>query len=214
MKIFDISIPVNTKIIRWPGSPVPRFLKKLSLENGDLANDTTLTMNAHTGTHIDAPKHFLSNGKSIDVLPLKTFLGKVFVACLPNVKEISSKELEKLKIPRNTERVLFKTHNSSLWSDGSKFNKNYIGITVDGARWLSKRKFKLIGVDYLSVAKFDQAVMAHQILLQKNIALLEGINLSRVKPGRYQLVCLPLKLVDLEAGPTRAILIKNYNAQI
>ena len=209
MRIFDISVAVSGRITSWPGSPLPRFTKTLSLKNGDEANNTKLTMSVHTGTHIDAPSHFISGGQTIDQLPIDIFFGRVFVAYLPKVKEITAQDLENLNLPKGTVRLLFRTSNSLLWEKGiSRFRKKYVGLNAGAARWLVKRRIKLVGVDYLSVAKFDEAVLAHQILLKAGMALLEGINLSKVKPGFYQLICLPVKIFNCEAAPTRAILIE------
>lgn len=165
-------------------------------------------MGLHTGTHIDAPLHFIDEGKSIDELRLEIFIGPALVVHLPRVKEITAADLDKLKIKKNITRILFKTSNSSLWGKGAQFKKDYVGLTVSAAKWLAKRNIKLVGVDYLSIAKFDEAVEVHKILLGKGMVLLEGINLSKVKPGIYQLMCLPIKFSNLEAAPVRAVLVK------
>lgn len=207
--IIDISVPIDDKLPIWPNSPKPKFSKISSIRGGDSANDTEIKMSVHTGTHIDAPLHFIQNGKSVEKLDLKTFFGPVFVVYLPKIKEITSRDIRKLNLPKKTERILFKTENSNLWRKKiSKFNKNYVGLTVDAAEWLSKKGVKLVGIDYLSIAKFDEAEEVHKILLEKGIIILEGINLNKVKQGRYQLVCLPVKIAGLEASQTRAILIK------
>lgn len=208
MKIIDISVSIDKNIPVWPTASKPQYQQNLSLKKGHSANDSTLHMNLHTGTHIDAPSHFIKNGKTVDSLDPKIFIGPVFVAHFPKAKEIGVEELKKLKTPKNTERILFKTSNSALWGGTSKFNKNYVGITTGGAKWLTKNNFKLIGVDYLSIAKYDDAVKVHCILLGKGVVLLEGIDLSKVKSGVYNLMCLPIKLANLEAAPVRAILTK------
>ncbi len=208
MKIIDISVPVDDSIPVWPKAARPDFPKFLSIEKGDVCNDSNIRMGMHTGTHIDAPKHFIKNGKSIDALPLQTFVGDSLVVELPNANEIGATELEKLNIPEQTQRILFKTKNSKLWGTTNEFTKNYVGISVSGAEWLAKRDMKLIGVDYLSIAKFDEAADVHRVLLEQGIALLEGISLQAVETGEYQLFCLPIKFIGLEAAPVRAILIK------
>ncbi|HLP44239.1 MAG TPA: cyclase family protein [Candidatus Nanoarchaeia archaeon] len=208
MKIIDISVPVNDTIPVWPKAARPDFPKFLSMERGDVCNDSNIRMGMHTGTHIDAPLHFVKNGKSIDSLPLETFIGDVLVVELPDANEISAEQLDSLTIPENTERILFKTKNSKLWGATNEFAKDYVGISITGAEWLAKKSIKLIGVDYLSIAKYEEAADVHKILLGKGIALLEGINLSQVESGVYQLSCLPIKFTGLEAAPVRAILIK------
>ncbi|PIN92972.1 cyclase [Candidatus Pacearchaeota archaeon CG10_big_fil_rev_8_21_14_0_10_31_24] len=209
MKIIDISIPVSKKTPLWPGTSRIVLKKFRSLKRGDNSNDTEIEMSMHAGTHIDAPLHFIRKGASIDQLPLKTFMGSVFVAYLPKVKEINAEVLKKLNLPKKVERILFKTSNSLLWKNGIlKFKKDYVGLTKDATLWLSRRGVKLVGVDYLSVAKFNEIVSVHKILLKNKVILLEGIDLSGVSPGTYHLICLPLKISKAEAAPVRAILIK------
>ncbi len=207
MKIIDISVSVGKDTPLWPKALAPQFSKELSIEKGDTCNDSSLRIGLHTGTHIDAPLHFIKDGKSVEELPLDIFVGPALVVFLPDVKEITAENIEKLNIPENTERILFKTSNSNVWGTTSEFTKDYVGISVTGAEWLSKRNIKLIGVDYLSIAKFDEAVEVHRILLGKGIVLLEGINLSNVEAGMYTLSCLPIKYSDAEAAPVRAVLM-------
>lgn len=209
MKIIDISISVNNGTPLWPNAPKLRLKKIYSLKGGDIANDTKIEMSVHTGTHIDAPLHFIFNGASADQLSLNTLVGPVFVAYLPRIKKITAEDLEKLDLPKKVNRILFRTSNSLFWNKNiSKFRKNYVGLTKNAALWLSRRNMKLVGVDYLSVAKFDEIISVHRILLRKKVVLLEGIDLSCVKRGTYHLICLPLKISNLEAAPVRAILIK------
>lgn len=206
MKIIDISVAIDKNVPVWPTASPPQCVKTFNIEDGHPANDSAIQMGVHTGTHIDAPLHFINKGKSIDKLPLEIFIGPTRVVHLPRAKEITADDLDKLKIPKNITRILFKTSNSLLWSKGAQFKKDYVGLTISAAKWLSKQKIKLVGVDYLSIAKFDEAVEVHKILLGKGTVLLEGINLSKVKPGIYQLICLPVKFSNLEASPARAVL--------
>lgn len=209
MKIIDISISLGEKIPYWPGSSGVKIRQVSDMEKGGVCNETSIDMNSHVGTHIDAPRHFLPAGKAIDQMHLSVFMGSVFVVHLPRAKKITSVELEKVKIPNGIRRILFKTSNSSLWKKRvSKFTKKYVGITPDAAIWLSKRDLVLIGVDYLSVADFDEAAAVHEVLFKENIALLEGINLTKATQGMYELICFPIKASGLEASPVRAVLIK------
>ena len=209
MKIIDISVSVEKRMLLWPKTPRPRLLSVASISKGDAANEMRLDISVHTGTHIDAPLHFLSKGGSIDTMSLKKFMGPAFVARVPKVKAITAKHLDKLKLPKGIDRLLLRTSNSKFWGKRELgFQKNYVGLTSDAASWLAKRGMQLVGVDYLSVAKFDEIVPVHRILLTKKIALLEGINLNHVKQGVYYLICLPMKISNLEAAPVRAILIK------
>ena len=205
MKIIDISIPVIKGMVVWPKSAEPCFKRSVS----DLWIETEIGLGLHTGTHIDAPLHRIKGGSTTDKLPLEAMVGPVFVAFLPKAKVITSKELDGLHLPGGTERLLFKTSNSNFWAKKEKkFQKKFVGLSPGGASWLVENKIKLIGNDYLSVAKFDEQPEVHEILLKNKIILLEGLDLSKVKQGVYQLICLPLKLAGTEAAPVRAILVR------
>lgn len=203
--IIDISIPVKEGMVVWPKSNKPRLKRAVS----DLWVETEIGMGLHTGTHIDAPLHRIKGSLTIDKLPLEAMMGQAFVAFLPKAKFITSEELNNLHLPKDASRLLFKTANSDFWKNKeNKFQKKFVGLSLDGAAWLVKNKIKLIGNDYLSVAELDKQPEVHKILLEKKIILLEGLNLSGVKQGIYQLICLPIKLVGAEAAPARAVLIK------
>lgn len=206
MKIIDISVSIDKHTPLWPNSSGLRLTPIAQLGKKKAFNETHLEMNAHVGTHIDAPLHFIQKGVSIDRSPLETFMGSAVVIDLPRVKEITAKDLEKLSLPKGTKRILFKTSNSKLWK--KKFQKDYVGLTMGAADWVVRNGVQLVGMDYLSVAKMSEAVEVHRILLGKGIYILEGINLSGVKPGSYELICMPLKISGAEASPARAVLLK------
>ena len=200
MKIIDISNPVKMGIVVWPNSIGP----DLKIKKGDLWTETEINMNLHTGTHIDAPLHRIQGGATIDEVPLDEFMGKALVVDLPDAKIITAKDLRGIK---SADRLLFKTSNSK--SKQNKFNKHFVGLSPDAAEWVVGHKVKLVGTDYLSVAQFNKQPEVHDILLRNKVVVLEGLDLSGVKPGIYQLICLPLKLVGTEAAPVRAVLIDN-----
>lgn len=204
-KIIDISVPVEEGMVVWPNSLKPSFKFVSSHKKGDLWTETEVSMNLHTGTHIDAPLHRIRAGNPIDKVLLGALVGPAFVAFLPKIKTIASKDLDNLNLPKNTTRLLLKTANSEM--PRVKFRKNFVGLTPDAAHWIAKRNIQLVGTDYLSVAQFDKQPEVHEILLKKEVVLLEGLNLSGVRPGAYQLICLPLKLIGTEAAPVRAVLI-------
>lgn len=209
MKIFDISISLEKNMPVWPGNKAPQITQARSIRRGDASNDTKIEMNMHSGTHIDAPLHFLAQGKTITDLSLQGFIGKALVVHLPKAQVIDSEVLRNIRIPRGVTRILFKTSNSLLWrKKETSFNKKYVGLTVDGALWLVKKEITLIGVDYLSVATFREIAEVHKTFLKKGVVLLEGIDLSAVTSGIYTLVSMPLKISAVEAAPVRAILIK------
>ncbi len=206
MKIIDISTPANSRTILWPGN-AGLTVKTVARIGGTHAhNESLIQMNVHTATHIDAPLHFIKNGQSIDNVNLEHCIGPAYVVEVRNKKEITEKDVEGLELPKGITRILFKTSNSARWKK-KKFDEQYVGLTPAASRALVKKKIKLVGIDYLSIAKFSDAQEVHQILLGNKIVILEGINLSKVKVGKYELVCLPVCLTNLEAAPTRAILL-------
>jgi len=208
MHTYDISLTISPEMPVWPGDPAVVLEQLGSLENGDNANVSKISMSVHTGTHVDAPYHFLPNGKTVEHLSIVTLTGRAYVLHLPGVDQITAAVLEKADIPLRTRRILFKTRNSEYWERQEKqFQTNFVAITADGAQYLVDRGFKLVGVDYLSVAPFGDSQLTHQILLKGGVVVLEGLNLAHVSQGRYTLYCLPLKLANCDGAPARAILV-------
>jgi len=206
-KIYDISVPITQDLPVWPGDPRIVLERMCKLEEGDESNVTFLKMSAHTGTHLDAPNHFLSNGITIDEINLEILIGPTQVVAIPdNCSGITSRVISEISLKTGIERILFKTNNSTFWEKNAGFQKNFTAVTADGARALVDKNLKLIGVDYLSIAPFDDTVTPHQIFLQAGVVILEGINLSQVPEGIYELVCLPLKIKGADGAPARAVL--------
>lgn len=213
MDIYDISLPITESLPVWPGDPPVAIHQIFKIENGDSSNVSQIQMCVHTGTHIDAPNHFLNEGKTIDQLELDKLIGETLVMALDeSVRTISAEVLAnhlQSKLLKQTRKVLFKTKNSSYWhTHQGIFQEDYVGIDTSGAEYLSKLDLDLIGVDYLSIAAYNDPDMPHQVLLQKEIILLEGIDLSEVPEGMYTLYCLPLLIAGCEGAPARAILVK------
>lgn len=207
MTIYDISLPISESLPVWPGDPPIRITHSSHLDRGDEATVSRLDIGAHTGTHVDAPAHFVPGGGGVDRLDLDLLVGPALVVHVPEAAALSADLLETLDIPPGTQRVLFRTRNSQLWARPlGKFDEDFVAITEDGARWLVARGVRLVGVDYLSVAPFHDPGPTHQILLRAGIIAVEGLDLGQVAPGRYQLVCLPLKLAGGDGAPARAIL--------
>lgn len=208
MHTYDISLPVSCELPVWPGDPP--FERKLidSIANGGQTNTSFISMSAHMGTHIDAPDHFLGNGRTIENLPINILCGRVYVLHLPDVPLITADMLVQADIPPRTRRILFKTRNSSFWQNQEKrFQTDFTALAPDAAEYLVEHAFKLVGIDYLSIAPYANGRPTHQILLRAGIIILEGLNLSNVAPGRYTLQCLPIKLVGSDGAPARAILV-------
>jgi arylformamidase len=209
VRIYDISLPISESLVVWPGDPPIHITQPYHLDRGDEATVTRLDMGAHTGTHVDAPAHFVPGGSGVDDLDLNVLVGPALVVDAREADALSAAVLETLPIPRGTERVLFRTRNSDLWARGEhEFHEDFCAITEDGARWLIERDVRLVGVDYLSVAPFDAVIPTHRALLHAGVVAIEGLDLSGIGPGAYQLVCLPLKIAGGDGAPARAILIE------
>jgi arylformamidase len=208
MRTYDITLTITPEMIVWPGDPAVHMKRTSSIASGDSSNVTQITMSCHTGTHVDAPDHFLNNGKTVESLSLDLLMGRVYVLHLPNVNMITASVLMDADIPPRTRRLLFKTRNSDYWANGNKeFQTDFVGLSVDAAELLVDRNVRLVGVDYLSVAPFKLGKPVHTILLDAGMVVIEGLDLSKVSQGRYTLHCLPLKLGGAEGAPTRAILV-------
>ena len=208
MRTYDITLTITPQTIVWPGDPPVSMQRTSSITAGDSSNVTQITMSCHTGTHVDAPDHFLNNGKTVENLSLDLLVGRVYVLHLPNVNMITASVLMQAEIPPRTRRLLFKTRNSDLWANGiTEFQTDFVGLSVDAAELLVDRNVKLVGIDYLSIAPFKMGKPVHTILLNAGVVVVEGLDLSRVSQGRYTLHCLPLKLGGAEGAPTRAVLV-------
>lgn len=213
MQYIDISVSIRPDLPVWKGDPAVSILRESSIASGDAANITHLNMGAHTGTHVDAPLHFLDGRRGVDRLDLDVLVGPAWVAEFNSTREITAADLEKAGIPVGTARLILKTRNSRLWSDKpTGFDEDFIGISVDGAEWLVQRGIRLVGIDYLGVERCDSVsngAPVHKKLLDAEIILVEGLNLSEVQPGAYRLMCLPVKIQDADGAPCRAILTRD-----
>jgi arylformamidase len=207
LNVIDISMALGTDLPVWPGSPGLAVDRRLSLQRGDEVNVSTLTMDVHTGTHVDAPRHFLADGSELEPLGLEPFVGVADVVDLSTAPAIDAAAL-RASVPADARRVLLRTSNSVIegFRDGP-FRSDYAAISPGGARWLAERELALVGVDYLSVQGFGDPPDAHTALLGAGVALLEGLVLNHVTPGRYLLACLPVRLDRVEAAPARAVLL-------
>jgi arylformamidase len=206
-EVIDVSLPVSSASIVWPSAPAPSFQRRLSIDRGDAVNDSNVFMNAHTGTHIDAPLHHFADGEAADAAPLDALIGDAWVLSIPDVAEITPERLARAWPASGAERVLLQTRNSRLWAAGfSEFTKDFCALTAPAAEWLVSRGVRLVGIDYLSVQRFHDSNAVHQVLLGAKVVLLEGLDLSTVRSGNYELLCLPIKLVGIEAAPARVVL--------
>ncbi len=200
-------MPLRPQMPIWPGSVGLRLTQIMRLDAGDSANVSRLECDVHVGTHVDAPRHLVKNGCTVEQLSLDTLIGPAFVAYLPDVHVITAGDLAALVIPSGTKRLLIRTRNSELLASGvAEFRKDYVALSADASQWVVDHNIRLIGIDYLSVQRYDDSPLTHEILLGRSVIILEGLNLASVQPGTYELICLPICLVGAEGAPARAVL--------
>ncbi|MCH9649388.1 MAG: cyclase family protein [Deltaproteobacteria bacterium] len=205
--MIDISVPLDHRLPVWPGSPGFRVSPLITMGGDSVANVSHLAMELHTGTHIDAPRHFVADGATVEDISIDALVGPAWVALSDVDGAIGPPELEALDLPAKVDRLLLRTPNSALWAKHpGEFQEDYAALSLEGARWIVDRGIRLFGIDYLSVQRFSDGPETHQVLLKAGVVLLESLNLSAVEPGAYELICLPLALVGTEAAPARAFL--------
>jgi arylformamidase len=208
MRIYDITVGVSPGIPVWPGDPPVTIERMHAIAQGAHSNVSRLECSVHTGTHVDAPSHFLDGAASVETLSLKLLTGRAYVVSLPKAKVLDAATLEAAGIPPRTRRVLFKTRNSDFWARGEPaFQTVYVALDPSGANWLIRKGVQLVGIDYLSVAPFGHGTEVHRALLEAGVVIVEGLDLHQLSQGRYTLYCLPMKLVGSDGAPARAILI-------
>jgi len=208
MKIHDVSVLVQNGIPTWPGDPKFSMSLASSIAKGGVANVTRIEMGAHTGTHMDAPFHFDPDGSCIDKLSLEVLIGRCRVFDMSgDTGHVTRAALEACDMAGVT-RALFKTRNSRRWAnDEREFDEDFAAVTAEAAEYLVARGVKLVGVDYLSVEAFSSTRFpVHHTLLRAGVAIIEGLNLSGVTAGDYELIALPLKLKDADGAPARVVL--------
>jgi len=204
MKLYDISLTVSPQSIRWVTSQPMELIERKRMSRGDTNNSSSINASAHAGTHVDAPFHFVPDGQTIESLPLETFIGPARVCAVEAGSHVTAAEVAKAGIEGET-RVLFKTRNSQLMKKGV-YDAGFAPFSVDAAELLVKLGLKLVGLDYLSAASATEQVPVHRAFLDHGVILLEGVDLSDVPPGRYELFCPPVKLAGSDGAPCRAVL--------
>lgn len=206
-RLIDVSVPLETELPSWPGSRGHRTFRTMAIASGDAANVTQLEMDVHSGTHVENSLHFLDDGAPLAAIPLERLVGPARVVEIAGTA-VTPEALEGAAIPLHTSRLLLKTTNSALWhADQHDFDPSYVALTTDGSQWLVDRGVEVIGIDYLSVQRFEDSPETHRILMRAGITIIEGLDLTDAAAGIYDLVCLPLRLSQAEAAPARVILI-------
>ncbi len=210
MKIYDVSVPISESTPVYEGDPNVEIETAHAIARGDAANVSKLCFGAHTATHVDAPSHFIEGARKVHELDLDKLLGECLVVEIDeNALSISAEHIKTLEL-KGVERILFKTRNSEFWNEPEKgFRRDFTYLEPEAARSLVDLNIKLVGIDYLSVEKFGAETFdTHVILLEREVVIIEGLDLREVREGVYELICLPLKIVSEkgDGAPARAIL--------
>lgn len=204
MTIYDISLTLSPESIRWVTAQPLELIGRKRMSKGDANNSSSIHTSVHAGTHVDAPFHFVPDGVTIESLPLETFIGPARVCAVEAGTHITAADVAKAQLGGET-RVLFKTRNSNLLKKG-EYDSSFAPFSVDSADALVALGVKLVGLDYLSAAGANEQVPVHRAFLDHGVILLEGVDLSEVPPGRYELFCPPVKLKGSDGAPCRAVL--------
>jgi arylformamidase len=206
MKIYDVTVAISNDLPVYPGDPPIKIERTQSLEKGDIARVSSLSFSTHIGTHVDPPYHFMKDGVSLDRAPLEVFVGPARVVDVGEAASIDAELLSTFDL-EGVSRLLFKTRNSRFWRETTEFQKDFVYLETDAAEALVARGLKLVGIDYLSIEKFGfDEPTTHWTLLGNDVYIVEGLDLSAIAPGDYELICLPLKIKDGDGGPARVIL--------
>ena len=212
MPIFDVTVPVSNELPTWPTDPSVEISDFCSLSAGDGANVSMLNFGAHTGTHVDAPAHFIDGAAKVESLSLDALIGEATVIEVPADATAIDEEFVRKNYTPGTERVLFKTRNSAFWTEAQpQFHTDFTYLDLPAAKWLVDQGIKLVGIDYLSIEKYgSKKHETHLALLSHSVVILEGLNLTGITPGKYELICLPLRLRSSlgDGSPARAVLRK------
>ena len=204
-KLLDVSVPLTAGMPAFPGNPDFELQPVKRIATGGSSNVSRLVMSTHTGTHVDAPRHFLDDGAAVDALPLDLLLGRVRVVEISHRGGIGAEELAAAGL-REDLRVLLKTPNSALWNSGT-FHDDYTHVTESGARYLVEQGVKVVGIDYLSIEQFRKpGAPAHRMLLSNGVIVIEGLNLAEADAGMYEMYCLPLAVSGGDGAPARVVL--------
>jgi len=204
MNYYDISLNLSSETVCWVSSPPFELIERKRMSRGERNNSSALKMSAHAGTHVDSPFHFVPDGATIESLPLELFIGPALVQAVDVGRYITKEHVEAIDLT-GVSRVLFKTRNSQLLHQ-PHYDPDFVAFAVEAAEALVARGVRLVGLDYLSVAHVDEQVPVHRAFLDHGVVLLEGVDLSEIKPGRYELICFPVRLRGSDGAPCRAVL--------
>ena len=203
---IDVSVPLRTGMVHWPGNPPVIIERRCNRDRGDSSNVSVLSLGSHTGTHMDAPAHFIDSGATIDQAPFSAVIGQARVIEIKDTESIKASELKSHRIRRG-EKILFKTRNSKHCWKTDVFAEDFVYLSTEAAEFLARSRIQTIGMDYLSIAgSKNGGHETHRTLLESGIWIIEGLDLSRIRPGKYDLICLPLRIAGGDGAPSRALL--------
>jgi arylformamidase len=206
MRLFDVTVPLRPGMPTYDSEPGPELAPLHRMARGDPSDVSVLSLGSHTGTHVDAPSHFLPGADGVESLPLDALMGPAFVVDLQESHEITHAQLARAGLPVGAQRLLLKTSNSALWDDPN-FRTDYVALGEEAAEWLVRCNVRLVGIDYLSVERYGSSEFpVHKRLLSAGIVVLEGLDLRQVGAGAYWLACLPLKFQGADGAPARVVL--------
>jgi arylformamidase len=211
MKIYDVTFTVEQGMTVWPGDNPVQLYRQQKIEDGANANVSFLGLSVHTGTHIDAPFHFLKARYGVERIPLDLLVGEAQVVQIPTeTKVIDAEVLKGIVILPGVRKILFKTSMSQRQVNLMQaFHTEFVAVAADAAQILVDMGINVIGIDYLSIAPYKNSRPTHEILLNANTLIIEGLNLADVDAGLYKLYCLPLKLKGSDGAPARVILVQD-----
>jgi arylformamidase len=206
MRLFDVSVPLTDGMPTYPGNARYTLTPVKRVAKGDSSNVSALSLGTHSGTHVDAPRHFFDDRPGIDGLPLDVLIGRARVVEIAGPRRgINARDFDGVTLDGET-RVLLKTGNSALWAS-REFQADFAFLDEGGARFLLERGVRLVGVDYLSIEQFKRpGAPVHHLLLDRGVVIVEGLNLNGVAPGPYEMFCLPLDVVGGDGAPARVVL--------
>lgn len=209
-EIIDVTVTISSSLPTWPGDPSVVLERIDKIEDGANANVSHMDISVHTGTHVDAPFHFITGADTVENLDLDTLIGPAQVIFVEAAEEtIERSHLEQAGVQPGVTRLLLKTRNSEYWNQSDKgFQTGFAGLSADASQYLLELGIKLIGIDYLSIAPYKNSRPTHEVLLGAEVVIIEGLDLRKVEPGLYTLLCMPLKLANTDGAPARVVLLK------
>lgn len=201
----DVTLTLEEDMVTYPGDPKFYSQKYCSIEK-DGYNLRKLTMGSHNGTHIDAPKHYFSQGNAVDNIPMSKLIGNCKVFYIEE-SMIDYDTVKALPISKG-DKIIFKTCNSSYWKD-KIFHSDFVALTQEAARFLCEKDIDLVGIDYVSIEGFySKDATVHKLFLSKDIPILEGLDLSSIDEGTYHIIIMPLKIKDGDGAPARVVIVE------